>query len=461
MSDRGFFFTTKKGNSYYYDDYSGNVRFQENKENNKFMFGNSKPQDISINKEELTSYLESNGGNQLILLTTESCNIRCEYCIYSGNYSNQRTHNTDFMDISIAKKAVEQYLYHFKLRKSKHLFDNPLIAFYGGESLLNFKLIKEVIAFSEEIYKNKILFSTTTNATLLNDDKIHFFARNKFILSISLNGDKQENDRLRVYGDGSGTYDIVLKNMKKIQELYPDYYKEYCQILITIDTGTDLLRMRDFFKNNRHMLPKIARISQIGASFTDWYQRYSSEDRTRFINSLEELREIYILQIQTLDIKETEEFLNILFSIPIFSILNRSNNIPFNQRRPQFLPFTGACVPGDKIAVDSTGNLHVCERINQSRPIGNIDDWLSIPLISDMLEDYQKKVAEDCVNCPIQSLCELCYPGVIDENGNFDKINMTPDCHNMRTGIQTEFGNIWNMLENGIDANKLLPNLNS
>lgn len=461
MGDRGFFFTTQNGNTYYYNDIDGNVTYQNIiGGNNQFVFGHSKQEHVSIDKSELQSYLSENAGSQLILLTTESCNIRCKYCIYSGNYSNQRTHNLDFMDSDTAKKAVKTYLEKFRERKYKKPLDNPLIAFYGGESLLNFKLLQEIVYYSKEVYQNRIWYSTTTNATLLTDEKIDFLAKHQFILSISLNGNKEEHDRLRVFSDGTGTYDIIIKNLSRIREMYPQYFKEYCQLLLTIDTGTDLHKMRDFFKEHTSILPKIARISQVGASFTDWYDRYSIEDRNRFLTSLDELREIYKQQLLSPD-GETEQFLNILFNIPIFGILNRSRNIPFEKRRPSFLPYTGACVPGEKIAVDAKGKLHVCERINQSRPIGDIENWLNITQISDMLNSYLSKVAKSCINCPIQSICELCYPGVIDENGEFDKKNMTPNCQEMRESIQAEYINIWNMIESGAGIDKLLPNVHS
>ncbi|GGF65810.1 Cys-rich peptide radical SAM maturase CcpM [Paenibacillus albidus] len=458
MSDRGFFFTTSNGNSYYYDDGTSNVKYQEKSEKNNFVFGNSTVQEVSINRKELEDYLQDNSGSQLILLTTEACNIRCTYCVYSGNYENQRSHRREFMSVETAKKAVDKYLTNFKQRKFKNPFDNPLIAFYGGEPFLNYELINEVVNFAKNKYDKKIQFSTTTNAILLNDEKIHFLAKNSFILSISLNGDRDEHDRMRVFKDGSGTYEIVMRNLNRIRELYPDYYKEYCQLLITIDTGSNLMKIRDFLKENQKILPKIARISQVGASFTNWYDQYSVEEKEEFINSFDRLKSVYIDQVRSPDGIESEAFLKILFSVPMFSILNRSRNISFQNRRPNFLPYTGACVPGEKIAVDTNGNLHVCERVNLSRSIGDVDHWLRLPSIMKLIEDYQKNITKDCPDCPVHSLCDICYAGVLDGEGGFDKSYMEPNCQKIRKHIQKQFAEIWSIMEEGILAEDLVPN---
>ncbi|WP_416150216.1 radical SAM protein [Salipaludibacillus sp. HK11] len=460
MEERGFYFTTKKNNSYYYDDINGNVTFNEHKIHNNFVFGNSKVENFNLDEKELQKYLIGNSGSQLILLVTESCNIRCEYCVYSGSYSNQRTHNIGYMNNQVAKKAVKKYLHNYKFRKYKFPLEYPLIGFYGGEPLLNFNLIKDIVHYSKDIYENPIMFSITTNATLLNEERIHFLATNQFILSISLNGNKEEHDRLRVFGDGTGTYEIIIKNLKKIKSLYPEYYDDYCQLLVTVDSGTDLHQMREFFLINSDILPKIARISQVGASFTNWYERYSSEEKNRFLETLVELREIYTQQLLHREIESIEPFLNILFNVSFFRILNRSRNIPAEARKSHLMPYTGACIPGDKIAVDFKGKLHVCERINQSRPIGDVENWFNVKGISNMVNDYISKITKKCANCPIQNLCEFCYPGVVDENGEFDFNNMVPNCHQMRKDTQQEFKYIWNLIENGVNINKLLPELN-
>ena len=78
--------------------------------------------------------------HQLVLQVTQNCNLRCDYCVYSGNYDN-RTHSNKVMSFDIAKKAMDYLILH-----SDEL-DEIVIGFYGGEPLLNFELIKKCVEY--------------------------------------------------------------------------------------------------------------------------------------------------------------------------------------------------------------------------------------------------------------------------------------------------------------------------
>ena len=121
----------------------------------------------------------------LVLQVTQSCNLRCEYCAYSGNYYN-RSHEANYMSVEVAKKAVD------------FLFDHSTnalevgIGFYGGEPLLNFSLIKKIIAYIEEKYSGKaVRYNMTTNATLLTDEIIDYLVEKEFQLVFSIDGPKK------------------------------------------------------------------------------------------------------------------------------------------------------------------------------------------------------------------------------------------------------------------------------
>ena len=99
---------------------------------------------------------------QLVLQVTQQCNLRCEYCAYSGNYANNRVHSNKRMDFDMAKKAIDMFI----SRSS----ENPEInvSFYGGEPLLEFDLVKRCVLYSHEISEKRILHNMTTNAVDLN-----------------------------------------------------------------------------------------------------------------------------------------------------------------------------------------------------------------------------------------------------------------------------------------------------
>ena len=120
--------------------------------------------------------------NMMILQVTQNCNLRCKYCVYSGSYVN-RTHMNKRMSVETAIAAIK-FFYDHSLNS-----DSVTIGFYGGEPLLEYELIKQCVAYAEEIFAGKKLsFNMTSNATLLTEESVLFLAAHDFNLTISLDG---------------------------------------------------------------------------------------------------------------------------------------------------------------------------------------------------------------------------------------------------------------------------------
>lgn len=121
--------------------------------------------------DQIEDYMKNNV-HQLILQVTQNCNLRCKYCVYSGSYVN-RVHTKKRMSIETAKKAVDFY------HKHNSNLENGLISFYGGEPLLEIKLIREIIDYSNKVFEGKkVKYNMTTNATLLTDEIVDFLYEN-------------------------------------------------------------------------------------------------------------------------------------------------------------------------------------------------------------------------------------------------------------------------------------------
>ena len=119
----------------------------------------------------LESYLE-NRMNQLVLQVTQKCNLRCSYCVYSGDYKN-RNHSQKEMSWETAKEAVD-YLYGHSMSS-----EDIYISFYGGEPLLMFRLIKEVVEYVKREYcQRTVHFNLTTNGTLFTPEIVQYFIKN-------------------------------------------------------------------------------------------------------------------------------------------------------------------------------------------------------------------------------------------------------------------------------------------
>ena len=140
------------------------------------------------------------------------CNLRCKYCFADeGEYHGHK----GVMDIDTAKKAIDYVVKRSGPRR------NIEIDLFGGEPTMIMDTIKEIIAYArehEKEWKKNIRFTMTTNATLLNDEMMDFMDKEMGNIILSLDGRKEVNDNVRIKVDGSGSFDDILPNIKKMIE---------------------------------------------------------------------------------------------------------------------------------------------------------------------------------------------------------------------------------------------------
>jgi uncharacterized protein len=150
----------------------------------------------------------------LVMNVTNQCNLACTYCYEYGEDKIVDTENgqqAKFMAESTALQSVE-----FLLKESGRVAH---LTFFGGETLLNFPVLKSTIAYARtraaELGK-EIDFSLTTNATLLKPEIIEFLAENHVGVTISIDGPRDMQDRFRVFHNGAGSYDVVAPKIKEL-----------------------------------------------------------------------------------------------------------------------------------------------------------------------------------------------------------------------------------------------------
>ncbi|MGL4774248.1 MAG: thioether cross-link-forming SCIFF peptide maturase [Clostridium sp.] len=138
------------------------------------------------------------------------CNLRCKYCFADdGEYHG----NKGVMSVDTAKKAIDYVVKRSGPRK------NIEIDLFGGEPTMIMDSIKEIVQYARENEKkwNKnIRFTMTTNATLLNDDMMDFMDKEMGNIILSLDGRQEVNDNVRIKVDGSGSYNDIIPNVKKM-----------------------------------------------------------------------------------------------------------------------------------------------------------------------------------------------------------------------------------------------------
>ena len=144
---------------------------------------------------------------KLILNISNSCNLQCEYCYANGgNY-----HSKDgLMDSATAKDAIDKFIYMFK--------EIQYVQFFGGEPLLNYQLMEYVCEYITNLYKTEKIhimpqFGIVTNGTIINDDILRILSVYNIAVTISCDGPREINDKLRVNKNHEGVYCIISKNI--------------------------------------------------------------------------------------------------------------------------------------------------------------------------------------------------------------------------------------------------------
>lgn len=145
---------------------------------------------------------------------TDGCNLRCSYC-YQGDSKNS----------SVLKQETLEQILDFITAKNLP-GDTIDIVFLGGEPLLNKRMLYKAIELIKSRYSELLelfRYHITTNGILLDEEIIDFFIENQFLVSISIDGDRETHNLNRLSVDGRDVYDRIILNMKKMKERDLDY----------------------------------------------------------------------------------------------------------------------------------------------------------------------------------------------------------------------------------------------
>lgn len=435
-------FETNSGNFYIYDN-SSNIVIPITKEekteieNNKlssrllkrvekYRLLQKKPVN-NISDGNVEKYINENGTNQLILIVTESCNFRCKYCAYSGHYELNRVHSSNHMSEEIALKAIDFYIKNTQEAILKNPNLSPVIGFYGGEPLIQWNLIKNSVNYIKENHKDFYDISTftiSTNGLLLNEDNINFMLDNKFHIAISLDGPKDEHDRNRVTVNDEVTFDTVTENIKLTNKLFNekvsvDEKVMPYSILVTYDLFADICKIEEFFKENPYLGDFIGKISGVNDTNTTYYDNLK-EETIKYSES--KLRRNYVKQLQN---KDVSKFMKMFYNTEFAKYLDI--------KAYELNSLMGTCFPGQKIAVDYKGDFHMCERVCNKYPIGNVYEGFNYKKQQEYLDNILKERAEKCADCNVSNLCKLCFAQIETDGGKFNIDKET--CEEMRANI--------------------------
>src|SRR5262249_13066247 len=154
----------------------------------------------------------------MVLNVTNQCNLACTYCYEYGEDKIVDTEHGTQSKIMAEQTAFESV--DFLMRESGRVAH---LTFFGGETLLNFPVLKSTIAYARQRAAEAgkdIDFSLTTNATLLKPEIIEFLAENQVGVTISIDGPREMQDRFRVFHNGAGSYDLVAPKIKELLRVH-------------------------------------------------------------------------------------------------------------------------------------------------------------------------------------------------------------------------------------------------
>ena len=177
----------------------------------------------------------------LCLHIAHDCNLACQYCFAGeGEYNGDRS----LMSLEVGKAAIDFLIANSGSRK------NLEVDFFGGEPLMNFDVVKEIVAYGrskEKEFNKNFRFTLTTNGVLLNDDIMEFANREMSNVVLSVDGRKEVHDLMRPTRNGKGSYDHIMPKFLKLAELrnQNNYYVRGTFTHNNLDFSKDVLHLAD------------------------------------------------------------------------------------------------------------------------------------------------------------------------------------------------------------------------
>lgn len=383
---------------------------------------------MNTNEYVLGTQLESWNGStaqSLTFIVTEDCNLRCKYCYITHKASNKR------MNFSVAKKFIDYVLTSDMIKQ-----DAVTLDFIGGEPFLEIDLIDTICDyFKLKTYEMGISWywnyriSVCTNGINYSDKRIQNFIsknRNKISVTITIDGTKEKHDLQRVFPDGSGSYEIVKKNI----EIWKKQFNASTKVTFASD---DLKYLKDSIIELWN-----EGIHEIAANvvFEDVWKENDDKLYEEQLCSLAD----YILE-------------NHLFDKYKCTLFDDSIGAPYTE---EMLKLT-SCGAGKMLAVGVDGKLYPCMRYcsysldnKEEYVIGHVDTGIDFDKVRPFeTVTFRMQSDEECLNCKVASGCNFCqgfnYDNA-DTATNFQRAKYICKMHKARVKANNYyFAKLYNM----------------
>ena len=366
---------------------------------------------------------------QITLQVTQQCNFRCTYCTYAPkDFHYQREHSSKQMPFELAQNAI-QFLYDHSIDT-----DKPCIGFYGGEPLLQWGMIEKLVLFAETLFSGKdLMFTITTNGSLLNEKIVDFMSRRRnFHLMISLDGSPKSHDRSRKYmKDGSGTFSVILRNLRIVKEKFPDFFQTI-RFNVVIDPRFSYDEPYVFYDEHADTFdPRNIQFTIVDDSLgfetvieSETYFAELTKQRLKVILAL-------LHKYPQAQISKTTYY-------AIMSEWADGNKKLDHYLLPDTISHSGPCIPGQRrLFVDVEGNFYPCERVSETSActkIGDLYHGFDYEAAGKIL-NIASLTEEHCKKCWAIRLCSACIRHC-DNNGELSGDLKRSYCPSMRKAAE-------------------------
>lgn len=342
------------------------------------------------------------------------------------------------------------------------------IGFYGGEPLLNLKLIEQSIDY---IHRNvdpqkKAGFSLTTNGTLLDEDLIEYFIKNNVYITLSLDGPKPIHDNARIYKDGTGSYDDVYRSLLLISKVARkmDLDRPYHIVINVVTTGGYSYQdLYEYFVNleeilnSRYLNCTISLVS-ILQGIEKWNEQYPDnplQPVTGFEDLCEEYKKACIAGVYR-DNHSPEWKMIVLRSLVeryvFFDLHGRTRyqcvdeeEIPFNSH-----PGTICKVGTRRPFMRTDGKILPCERVKYADPyfiIGDYINGIQPAKCVKIIDDFTNLSKDDCKSCWCYRMCSIPCVDEYRKDGELKTDLKQEACEYLRRRRHQELIDMMEMLE--------------